>query len=393
MDLRLRHFPALVAVLAVALAVPAAQPDAARAEAQLKQATDRIQRLQRQIQQDEVEKNRQARELRDAERQVSKAQGELIRLREQRAETTAIRRHLESQKAEREAERERISDLLARQLRAVYFVGRSEPLKLLLNQRSPAEFSRNLTYYGYLGRLRAGDMRELSENIARIEQLTADIAAEDAKILAMEERQEELVAERKKALAQRGQVLARLERQLGNRSAELQRERQKRQDLERLVERAREATRGLAYDPKAPFARTKGSLSWPVAGKIIVNYGVTMPGGLKSEGIEIETVADAPVRAIHEGRVEFVGWDRGQGNLVFINHGNNYMSVYSHLDQLHVEGGARVAGGDTIGTAGMSGGRSAPGLFFQIRHAARAKEELKPLDPREWFRTRTPPAR
>lgn len=393
MDLRLRHAAALVAVLAVALGVPAAQPDAARAEAQLKEATERIQRLQRQIERDQVEKNRQARELRDAERQVSKVQGELIRLREQRAETAAIRKHLEGQKAEREAERDRTREVLARQLRAAYFMGRSEPLKLLLNQQSPAEFSRNIAYYGYLGRVRADEIRQLEENIARIEELAAKIAAEDARIAEQERRQQELVAEREKALAQRTQVLARLERQLGDRSAQLQRERQKRQDLERLVEQARKATQGLPYDPKAPFARTKGSLSWPVAGKVTLNFGATIPGGLKSEGVEIETVADAPVRAIHEGRVDFAGYIERHGVVVLIDHGNRYMSVYSHLDQLYVEGGAKVAGGDVIGTAGMSGGRSAPGLFFQLRHAPQARGDLKPLDPREWFRTRTPPAR
>src|SRR5688572_6396277 len=161
MDTGYRRIAALLVAMGLALALPAAQPDPAREEAAQRARAERIQRLQRQVQQDLVEKNEQSRRLRDADRSVTKAQSELTRLRAERAERSAVRRHLEAEKAERETERARTEADLARQLRAAYFMGRSEPLKLLLNQRSPSEFSRKLTYYGYLGRVRADQMQEL----------------------------------------------------------------------------------------------------------------------------------------------------------------------------------------------------------------------------------------
>lgn len=383
---------ALVTTLGLALALPAAQQDPAKAEAELKRVTETIQRLQRQVQRDTVEKDRRARALRDSEREVAKVRGELTRLKAERAERAAIRKHLESEKAGREAERRRIEDDLAGQLRAAYMMGRNEPLKLLLNQRSPAEAGRNLTYYGYLGRLRVGQMDELAENIARIDELAARIDAEDAELAALERQEKERVAALDKAQKQRSQALASIEKELGTRQQQLEARRQERKELSDLIEKLRQATRSLPYDPRAPFANTRGRLSWPVNGRIIVNYGASMASGQKADGIEIETARGAPVRAIHEGRVIYSDWNRNRGLMVIIDHGNNrYWSVYGHLDELHVEEGSKVAAGDSLGTAGVSGGRKDAGLFFQIRHAARADQSLNPVDPRPWFRTPAPP--
>lgn len=385
---------ALVAALGLALSLPAAQPtDAAKAEAELKRVTEDLQRLQRQVQRDTVEKDRRARELRDSEREVAKVRGELERLRSERAERAAARKQLEAEKAQREAERRRIEDDLASQLRAAYMMGRNEPLKLLLNQRNPAEVGRNLTYYGYLGRLRVGQMDELANNIARIEELAARIDAEDAQLAALERQEKERAGELEKAQKQRSQALARIEKELGTRQQQLEARRKERKALNDLIEKLRQATRSVPYDPKAPFANTRGSLTWPVNGKIVVNYGATMTSGLKSDAVEIETVRGTPVRAIHEGRVVHSDYIAGRGLLVIIDHGNRYLSVYGHLDELHVEVGRKVAAGDSLGTAGVSGGRKDPGLYFQIRHAARANQELVAVDPRPWFRTPAPPAR
>ncbi|HUG72571.1 MAG TPA: peptidoglycan DD-metalloendopeptidase family protein [Steroidobacteraceae bacterium] len=320
-------------------------------------------------------------------------QGELTRLRAERAERGAVRRHLETQRAEREADRERTREQLAQQLRAAYFMGRNEPLKLLLNQRSPAEFSRNLAYYGYLGRLRADQISQINENIAKIEELTAGIAVEDAKLAQLEQQQEKLLQEQEGARRQRGQVLARVQQQSSGRQAELRRMRAQSQQLERIIEQGRRATRSLPYDPKAPFAQTRRQLSWPVAGKISVNFGATISGLGKSESIDIDTEYGAPVRAIHEGRVEFADWSSSYGHLVVLDHGNGYLSIYGHLGELHVTGGSSVASGASLGTAGDSGGRKTPGLFFQLRHEPRKGQDTVPLDPRPWFRTAAPPAR
>jgi len=386
MSFRLRGPLVLIAMLAVALALPAAQQDRTRTEAELKALKNRIERVQQQVQKDTVEKNRQARALRDAEREVSKAQGELSRLREQRRERAQTLEKLAAERAQREAERDRTADDLARQLRAAYFMGRSEPFKLLLNQRSPAEFSRNLAYYGYLGRLRADQIDKIKQNIVDIESITATIEAEEAELARLEQQQQERVGELDSARTRRTQVLASLNRESRDRNATLQRMRQERQSLERLVEQLRRATEALPYDPNAPFARTRGRLHWPVAGKIALNYGATIPGLGKSEGIEIDTKGAVNVAAIHEGRIIYADWHPARGQLIILDHGNGYWSVYGHLAQMFRGQDATVKAGEVIGTSGDSGGRERTGLYFEIRR------NKNTVDPRGWFRSAAPPA-
>lgn len=382
---------ALGMALALPLALPAAQPsDPARAAAELKALNERIQRLARQTRQDTVEKDRLTRQLRDAERAAAGAQGELRKLREERNARAVARGKLEAERAAHEAQRQRTEADLEKQLRAAYLMGRNEPLKLLLNQGSPGEFSRNLTYYGYIGRLRADQMRQIAEEVARVEQLTAEIEAEDQRLAALEADQKKRVAELDSARQQRGQVLASLQKEASSRASELERMRRQGAEMERMIERLQQATKSLPYDPDAPFAQTRSRLHWPVAGKIAVNFGATIPGLGRSHYVQIDTNAGSEVTAVHEGRVIFAEWTSARGQVVIIDHGMDrgqpYYTVYGHLGEFYVQQGQVVRGRQVIGTAGDSGGRESPGLYFELRRG-------NAIDPRPWFRTPAPPAR
>jgi septal ring factor EnvC (AmiA/AmiB activator) len=375
-----------IGLLLVALVLPAAQPDKKAAEAQLRQLTERIERAARQVRNDGLEKDRLSRALRDAERSVSRAHGDLSALRAQRAERSNAREQLMAERARREAEKQQTEADLARQLRAAYFMGRSEPLKLLLNQRNPAEFGRNLTYYGYLGRLRATQINVIGDNITKIDELTARIDEEDAALADLELKQKERVGELESARRQRDRALVSLRQEARSREAALKRLRAERQQVEQLVKELSRATESNPYDPKSPFGQARGRLSWPVAGRVAVNYGATVAGGLRSEGIEIDADRGSDVRAVHEGLVIYSDYLPGRGYLVIVDHGNNYLSLYGHNQELFKSAGAKVAAGDKIATAGDSGGRKRPGLYFEIRR------NKKTVDPRGWFRSSAPPA-
>jgi murein hydrolase activator len=374
-----------MALLLAALLAPAAQQDRQRTEANLRALTERIERVQRQVQQDAVEKDRLNKDLREAEQSVARAQGDLAQLRAQRAERNASRQRLVADRAARQAERDRTESDLNAQLRAAYLMGRNEPLKLLLNQRNPAQVRRNFTYYGYFGRLRAGQISSITENIARIDELTAEIDAEDAELARLEGRQKAKVTDLETARRQRGRVLASLEREARSRSASLTRLQEQRGQLERLLKELSRATEATPFDPNDPFAKLRGKLAWPVAGRVDVSFGETIAGGLRSNGIEIDADRGTSVRAVHEGRVVYADWLPGRGLLMILDHGNGYLSLYGHNEQLFKQAGARVAAGEAIATAGDSGGRKRPGLYFEIRRGG------KPVDPRGWFRSGAPP--
>jgi len=376
----------LVLTLLSGLQAPAAQSDRARTEAaRLADLKERIARIQRQLQNDAVEKDRLTRDLRDAEQSVSKAQRELGKVRSERSERSEDRERLEAERAQREADRRRTQEDLAAQLRAAYMMGRNEPLKMLLNQRSPAQFGRNLAYYGYMGRDRAVKINLITENIDKIDELAAQIEAEDRELAQLEQRNKERVQELDKARQQRGRVLTKLESESRNRGASLKRLQQQEAQQEKLLAELRRAAEATPYDPNDAFGKLRGKLSWPVSGRIQVGFGDKVAGALASKGIEIAADRGANVRAVHEGRVMYADWSPGRGLLIILDHGNDYWSLYGHNEQLFKEEGATVKAGEIIATAGDTGGRSEPGLYFEIRRGG------KPIDPRGWFRSAAPP--
>jgi septal ring factor EnvC (AmiA/AmiB activator) len=158
------------------------------------------------------------------------------------------------------------------------------------------------------------------------------------------------------------------------------------QDLERLFARLSRATESVPFDPNAPFARARGRLAWPVAGRIVQDYRELIGGDLRSKGIDIDAQQGAEVRAVHEGRVIYADWAGQRGNVIILDHGNGYWSVYGHAEQLLRPLGARVQAGEVIATAGDTGGRKTAGLYFEIR------SNEKPVDPHLWFSSRVPPA-
>jgi septal ring factor EnvC (AmiA/AmiB activator) len=399
-----RHVLGL-ALLTIALALPAAQQDSDRLERekrrneqQQRAVVESLQRVSKQLERDAANLSRQERELRAAEKSVASALAELRRLQEQRAERAAARKALQDERTAREADRKRHQQQLADQLRGAYFMGRNEPLQLLLNQRSTTQISRMMTYYGYFGRLRAQQIDQLNEDVARIEELTARIEEEDAELATLEQRQKAQVGELDSARQQRHKVLASTEKDARTHGAEkAQLEKQQKElkaRLDDLLRQLARATESAPYDPRAPFAQQRNRLNWPVAGRIAVDYGAPLFGGsTRSTAIEIEARQGAEVRAVHEGRVEVADYMSGRGLIVVLNHGNGFVSIYGHNDELFRQVGERVKAGDLIATVGDSGGRKSPGLYFEIRSGYRDGSAGKPVNPHDWVRTSAPPTR
>lgn len=123
----------------------------------------------------------------------------------------------------------------------------------------------------------------------------------------------------------------------------------------------------LARLQSQSFTQRKGSMPWPVRGKLANRYGDNRQGSVKWDGIRVQAPAGSEVRAIHGGRVMYAEWLRGQGMLLVLDHGDGYMSLYAHNDALLREPGEWVKPGDPIAQVGNSGGEKEPGLYFEIR--------------------------
>ena len=96
---------------------------------------------------------------------------------------------------------------------------------------------------------------------------------------------------------------------------------------------------------------------------------------VKADSVKITFL---PVRAIAKGRVVFAEWMRGFGNLLIIDHGDAYLSIYGNNEALLKQVGQAVQGGDTVATVGNTGGNPESGLYFEIRRQG------QPIDPLSW---------
>ncbi|MBA5608049.1 peptidoglycan DD-metalloendopeptidase family protein [Duganella sp. FT3S] len=139
----------------------------------------------------------------------------------------------------------------------------------------------------------------------------------------------------------------------------------------------------IALAPAAPagaFEALKGQLRAPVAGKLAAKFGAKRGDGPSWKGVFIRATEGADIHAIAAGRVVFAEWLRGFGNLIIVDHGGQYMSIYGNNQSLLKRAGDIVKAGDAIASAGNSGGNEESGLYFELRHQGR------PFDPAGWVR-------
>ena len=132
------------------------------------------------------------------------------------------------------------------------------------------------------------------------------------------------------------------------------------------------------------FTEVKGLLMMPVKGKIIHFYGTYTDTRFKlvnfRSGINIKADRGEPVHAVFKGTTLYASWFKGYGNMIIIDHGDHYYTVYAHAEELFKKKGDPVGAGEVIATVGDSGSVEGPGLHFEVRYHG------KPVDPMHWIR-------
>ena len=193
------------------------------------------------------------------------------------------------------------------------------------------------------------------------------------------------VGELEKARAQRGKVLVSLEQEAQNRVQSLARLQRQQAALEAVLKEINRALERFSAGPNDAFAKLRGKLGWPVEGRLAARFGEIRAGSVRWNGVLVAAERGTPVRAIHAGRVAYADWLPGLGQLLIIDHGGGYLSLYGHNDQLYKSAGATVTPGEVVAAVGDTGGRDQPELYFEIRSGG------KPIDPRPWFNRPNPP--
>ena len=134
--------------------------------------------------------------------------------------------------------------------------------------------------------------------------------------------------------------------------------------------------------PSLNFRSLRGKLLMPTRGTVTARFGQKRAGAAASlpwRGLLIRAKPGQSVVATAPGTVVFSDWMRGFGNLLILDHGSNYLSVYANNESLYKSVGDKVRQGETIASVGSSGGEDEPGLYFELRYKG------KPFDPSRWL--------
>ena len=284
---------------------------------------------------------------------------------------------------------------LARRLRNLYKYQASRELEFLLSTHS---FGQLLARWDYLvmlaeqDRLVLEDIRaqkeEVETNQQRIEGTLTEVqrnarrtTQENQRLASLRQTRESSVKTiqgQREAYEAAAAELERNARALSRLLAQLEKKRKDDADRARAQGRSPEPYTG-------DFAKGRGALDWPVRGELVGRFGPeTHPKWgttLLNNGVDIESPQGTPVRAVAKGRVEYTNDDyAGYGQIVILNHGDGYYTLYAHLSAIQCNQGAEVPAGQVIGRVGDTGSLKGSVLHFEVRKGGSA------LDPEEWLK-------
>lgn len=380
---------------------PAAAASVERKKEELQDLKQRIESLRREMSAAEESRTYAADQLREAESAISTVNR---RLHELAGESASLRSEL----AELDAQGQRLDrqggtqqNQLARVLNRQFVGGDSEALKLILAGRDPNQAARDRYFLTQLARAKAELVQHLRAAAEEKRRLAEVVRERQAQLAAIERQQQESrgqLLERKK---QRQTRLASIADRLKAQRREIDTLRRDEQRLGRLIEgliriaatrkpkggtpakvRPGPAPKLKSHDPGnvgGAFASLRGRLRLPVKGSIAGRFGMPRPeGGAVWKGLFIRASEGLEVKAVADGTVVFSDWLRGFGNLLVVDHGDDFLSVYGNNESLLAAVGAGVKSGQSVATVGNSGGNPESGLYFELRHRGLA------FDPMKW---------
>jgi septal ring factor EnvC (AmiA/AmiB activator) len=360
---------------------PAMAEDREVREKQLKTVLGKIEKLKQAIDVKEDSKSKYIKQLKSIERNIGgisqdiRAIGKKIKARKK--ELAALR----ETRLQHQRQLSRENDYLAEQVYTAFTLGREEKVKLLFSQQEPQSLQRNLVYYQYFSNARVALINDVQANIDKIietEKLIQQARQE------LEKDQQALNRQKQKLDKDRGKrksIIASLDQQLKKQGGSLSRLEDEAVQLQNLIKSIQEIFVDAPETEisRRAFAELKGKLAWPVKGKLKRLFGRNKPlSNLRWQGVMIEAPGGSHVQAVSHGRIAFADWLRGLGNLIIIDHGNSYLSLYGHNESLFKSAGEWVDAGEVISSIGSSGGQKKPGLYFEIR------KKGKPQNPTGW---------
>ncbi len=330
--------------------------------------------------------------LSDIDKQYGETAGVLKKLQgkieQKRDSLDNIRRNIDYS----QSEVEKLSHELVKHIRLAYALGKTDTIRLLLNQQEPAISGRVMVYFNYFNKERLRKIADLELAVQHLDELDKQKQAETTLLeqdLENKKLEQVVLINAKK---QRNELLLQMGADFLSSEQQLQQLQDSESSLKLLMSSLpalsdevnvhAEQNQVLPSDDSlvpAEFLTLKGKLPWPVTGKLANKFGSARTE-VTWDGVLIDAAEGVDVKAVTQGKVVFSEWFRSYGLMMIIDHGQGYLTLYGFNQSLYKQVGEFVATGEVIASVGQSGGRSKTGLYFGIRNKG------VPVDPLEWCR-------
>ena len=304
-------------------------------------------------------------------------------------------REIHTTKGEAERKKRQISVRLA----ALYKGGELGTARMFFSSESFPQMAENLRY---MKSVLNNDRRLFAEYNSQIERLHSlkndlerDAARKEKLRNGIEAKKKEIEGEKRKKASylsavrveKKGYVASIKELEANSRRLQAMVERLEAKNRKSYT---RQSKKGLDSGPVLPpvpdkgFASQKGRLALPARGDLSGSFGrhkhPEFNSYTVSNGISIAAATGTDIRAIYDGQVIFAGYFKGYGNMVIVDHGGGYFSLYAHADRIMKKVGAAVARNEVVASVGDSDSTRGSMLYFEIRYQG------KPVDPAAWVR-------
>ena len=389
-------------MVALLLAVSCGQSHADK-KTELNQLRDRIETLQRDLAKSEESRVEVADTLRTSEKAISEVNRGLLSLGREQVQISQsladLKRKIDAGRTAASAQQ----GLLDRMIRYQYMHGNADALRLMLNGQDVADVERQIHYFGYVSKARITIITKLKLSLATLAELetTARVTQEELAANASAQKTARVALQTERMARQR--VFNKIKTDISKNRQEIGRLKRDEDRLTKLIDqlakalakerenrRERRAERiqpnGQSVDSEADdsfigraFQSLRGKLKLPTRGELKGRFGSPREdGGLTWKGLFIRADVGQTVKAVADGRVVYADWLRGFGNLLIVDHGGGYMSLYGNNESLLKQVGDKAQSGETVASVGSSGGALESGVYFELRH------EGKPFDPMKW---------
>lgn len=311
--------------------------------------------------------------------EVIKAERELAGLKK-RIETVKKRiQELETEKKERKGG-------LKKRLRALYKLGNIGPVNLLFSSASLLELEKRYTFMQSVIEKDAlaiekylSSIDNLNDSYIAIDSKRSEARAVSLKLAAQKEKVQRQFNKKKKLIAS----IARSKNLHEKRLAQLKASSVRLESLLAKLEESFSASRYIPYGGGS-FSALKGRLDLPFNGEITAFFGKSKDLDFNTDiirkGIDIAAPWGSEVAAIFDGKVIYAGSFKGYGNIVIIDHGEEYYTLSANLSKILKQKGEELSAGSVVALSGDTGSLTGARLYFEIRHKG------KPVDPLDWLR-------